>query len=184
MGGSSVVFAIVLLAALVVGGKFVLGGGSGDGAVPTADAAPTGNDAAAILAEARKHDNESYNYGGGHPPAAYTDGAGLDCSGLIDVAVLRVTGINENNIAQAFKNSKHWQAINIGEAREGDIVYLLKEDHPGRSEDHVAIVVSNGGDGNLTVFEAATSQGPQPQEIRESSNRSYGEWDGTLRFHR
>jgi cell wall-associated NlpC family hydrolase len=132
---------------------------------------------------AKTHDNESYVYGGGHPPTSYNKGEGLDCSGLVDVAVMDVMGIKKNLVARAFKDDSNWSKISFGEAHEGDIVYLLKENHPGHSDDHVAFVVSNGGDGKLTVFEAATSHAVQRDQIKESSGRSYNEWDGALRFH-
>lgn len=145
---------------------------------------PASNDGPALVAAAKTHDDESYVYGGGHPPTNYNKGDGLDCSGLVDVAVMDVTGIKKNLTARAFQDDGNWSKISFEEAREGDIVFLLKENHAGHSDDHVAFVVSNGGDAKMTVFEAATWQTSQPNQIRESSNRKYGEWDGALRFHR
>lgn len=143
---------------------------------------PSG-DAAAILKQARKYDGLSYVWGGGHPPNTWHESNGLDCSGLIDVAVLKVTGINENNAARSFRDSGHWTSIKMSEARLGDIVYLLKERHSGHSADHVAIVVNNKG-GHLTLFEAYTNGIRQDLQIREWSGYTYGNFDGALRFHR
>lgn len=152
-----------------------------------ADKVPSVNSQALqILAEAEKHDNEAYVYGGGHPPKGYHNGDGLDCSGLIDVAVLRVAGVNENNTARDFRNSKHWKSLkSLRDAQKGDVMYLLKEKHPGHSDDHIAIVVSNGGDGKLTVFEAYGTGGgsiPFRDQIRTSVNQPYSRFDGALRW--
>jgi cell wall-associated NlpC family hydrolase len=156
---------------------------SGSSNSSTSDGAAS-NDGPALVKSARTHDDESYVYGGGHPPTGYKKGQGLDCSGLVDVAVMDVTGIKKNIVARGFQNDGNWSKIDFKDAREGDIVFLLKANHPGHSDDHVAFVVSNGGDGKMTVFEAATSRVRQPDQIRESSNRRYNEWDGALRFHR
>lgn len=159
--------------------------GPPDISVPAAEGkSESSNVAAQLLASARTHDKESYVYGGGHPLSSYKKGDGLDCSSLISVAVRDVTGIKKDLTARMFRNDSNWKAISFSEAREGDIVYLLKENHPGRSDDHVAFVVSNGGKNNLTIFEAATSRIAQPDQIREDSGRSYSEWDGALRFHK
>jgi cell wall-associated NlpC family hydrolase len=142
------------------------------------------SDGALLLETARQYDDDGYDWGGGHPPSEYDFGEGLDCSGLISVAVLEAFDIDDDRLAQDFRNSPHWEHIDIEDVREGDIVYLLMANHSERSSDHVAIVVSNGGRNDLTIFEAATSQGPHYNQIREDSGRSYGEWDGALRFHR
>lgn len=139
-------------------------------------------DGAKILAEARKYDSERYVMGGGHPPGSYRPGKGLDCSGLINVAVMNVTGIKEDRLAQNFRSSKHWKRINIADAKEGDIVYRLKR--PGEAFDHVAIVVRNKGNGRIDVFEARTKDDVRSEQIRLSPNQPYGRWTGALRFHR
>ncbi len=185
MGGGGIAFAVVIILAVVFGGKIIgLDFGGGGGGSSTAADAASSSDAAALLKSGRTHDSESYVYGGGHPPGAYSKGDGLDCSGLIDVAVMDVTGIKKDVVARDFRNDGNWTKISFSEARAGDIVYLLKENHPGHSDDHVAFVVKNGGSGKLTVFEAATSHTAQSNQIRESSGRNYNEWDGALRFHR
>jgi cell wall-associated NlpC family hydrolase len=135
-----------------------------------------------LLANAKTYDHLSYVYGGGHPPSDWRSGRGVDCSGLVDVAVLKVTGINENNTARDFRHSNHWRGIDMTDAKAGDIVYLLKENHPGHSDDHVAFVVSNDPKGHtITVFEAATWQTAQPRQIRQASYH-YGYFDYALRF--
>jgi cell wall-associated NlpC family hydrolase len=135
-----------------------------------------------LLANAQTYDPLSYVYGGGHPPSDWRPGRGVDCSGLVDVAVLKVTGINENNTARDFRHSSHWRGIGMTDAKAGDIVYLLKENHPGHSDDHVAFVVSNDPKGHtITVFEAATWQTAQKRQIRQATYR-YGYFDAALRF--
>jgi cell wall-associated NlpC family hydrolase len=142
------------------------------------------SDGALLLETARQYDDDRYVWGGGHPPSEYDFGEGLDCSGLINVAVLEAFDINDWQRAETFRNSEYWEPIDIEDAREGDIVYILKENRPERRTDHVAIVVSNGGDGQLTIFHAATSEGPVDNQIRENSGRSYSDYDGALRFNR
>jgi len=142
-----------------------------------------------ILAKAKTYDNEHYVYGGtgapgsgGHPPAKYKWGMGLDCSGLIDVAVLKVTGVNEDNTAKDFRNSKHWKPIRKQDVRAGDIMYILMANHPERSSDHVVIVESNKGDGKLNVFAARTSNDNWADQIRGSKGQHYKLYDGALRW--
>ncbi|HET6747013.1 MAG TPA: NlpC/P60 family protein [Candidatus Saccharimonadales bacterium] len=137
-------------------------------------------DGSAILAAAQKYDGERYVWGGGHPPASFKPGSGLDCSGLVDRAVFEATQVNENNTAASFRNSKHWTQIPFTEAKAGDIMYRLKKRK--NDVDHVVIVVSNGGDGKLTIFEAATSKGPVKLQVRQRDNVNYGEFDAALRF--
>lgn len=144
---------------------------------PAAEA-PKVDDGPAILAEAKKHDSERYVMGGGHPPKGY-DGSGLDCSGLINVAVLAATGVNEDRLAQNFKDSKHWAKINFADAKPGDIMYRLKAEKGGKW-DHVVIVVENNGSGKLTAFEA---QGIDSGILTTRGNK-YSEFSGALRFHR
>jgi len=142
--------------------------------------ASTGAYGEAILAEARKYDNERYVWSGGHPPSSFRLGSGVDCSGLINVAVFEATQINENNVAASFRNSPHWTSISFQDAVAGDIVYRLART---KGEiNHVAIVVSNGGDGNLSIFEAATSKAPAALQVRQRDGIGYGEFTGALRF--
>ena len=173
------VWVLITFVAPIIGLKVSMpsfGGGGTDSAVATSDYGP------AILAEARKYDKESYRWAGGHPPASYS-GGGLDCSGLIDVAVLKATGVNENRTADSFRNSPHWKAIPFEQATTGDIVYRLTQTHGGKV-DHVAIVVANGGPAALTIFEASSPDGPVANQIRESANRKYSEFTAALRFHK
>lgn len=132
----------------------------------------------AILAEAKKYDSKPYVMGGGHPPKGY-DGGGLDCSGLVNVAVLAATGVNEDRLAQGFKDSEHWSKISFAEAGPGDIMYRLKSQFGG-AWDHVVIVEENGGDGNLTVFEAQGSD----TGILTTRKNHYRSFSGALRFKR
>ena len=151
------------------------GGGGGGGA---------SGDGPAILAAALKYDNEPYVWAGGHPPTAFKPGRGLDCSGMVNVAVMNATGINENQVAESFRRSKHWTAIGKKDAGPGDIMFRLKSKHAGDRTDHVVIVESNPGDGKLVVFEARTSHDKRSEQIRKSYNQKYSRFDGALRFHR
>jgi cell wall-associated NlpC family hydrolase len=139
-----------------------------------------GADGGAILAAAQKYDNERYVWGGGHPPTSFKPGSGVDCSGLVDLAVYEATRVNENNTAKSFRNSSHWKEVPFAEATAGDIMYRLKK----RSDevDHVVIVVSNDGDGKLSIFEAATNKGPVKLQVRQRDGVHYSEFDATLRF--
>ncbi len=144
---------------------------------------------AAILAQAKTYDNEHYVLGhdgsgdGGHPPSKYHWGKGLDCSGLINVSVLKVTGISEDDVADSFRNSKHWKSIKKKDVRAGDIMYILMANHPGRGSDHVVIVESNKGDGKLNVFAARTSNDDWADQIRASTGQQYSLYDGALRWN-
>lgn len=178
--GAAIGFIAVIVIALVIVAKAGL---IPAGAESTANTKPASSVSAAILAEAKKYDDDPYVWGGGHPPSAYKKGDGLDCSGLIDVAVLKVTGINENYTARDFRTSKYWKKVKLRKAKAGDLVYLLMERHPGHTSDHVAIVVSNHGSGKLTVFEAASARiRPRSLQIRQSSGHHYSDYDGALRF--
>lgn len=139
----------------------------------------------AILKAALKHDYEPYVYGGGHPLKSYRKGSGVDCSSLVNVAVYEATGVKEDNLARDFRKSRHWYPIKAREARAGDIMYLLREKHPGHDDDHVVFVVSNRGKGKLTIFEAYSSRrAVQPYQIRISYRHKYSDFDGALRFKR
>ena len=133
-----------------------------------------------ILAEARKYDNEPYKVPGGHGEN-YEMGSGLDCSGLVVRAVLDATGTYDNRLADQFQNSPNWKKVPIAETREGDLVVTIKTAR-GLPDDHVAFVVSNGGDGNLSVFEAWTSKVAGPEQVRQTDSQPYNRWDHALRW--
>ena len=140
-------------------------------------------DAAKILAEALKLDDESYVYGGGHSPRTFSNGDGVDCSGAIDVAVYRATGIDNGMGVRDFLHDSHWSSISFSQLQPGDVVYILKAKHPEMIDDHMAIVVTNKGGTKLRIFEAATSHGPQANQVRQRDSTD-DEWDGALRFRR
>ncbi len=148
-----------------------------------AEASPPSDVGPAILAAAKKYDSEKYVWGGGHPPTSFSKGKGVDCSGLINVAVKDATGVNEDRVAKNFRTSPHWSKVAAKEdAKPGDIMYMFAANH-GKSVDHVVIVVTNGGDGKLTIFEAATNiKTSAEQQVRERTGVHYGEFDGVLRF--
>lgn len=162
-----------------------LGSGSDTGSSSSSGSGrSSSSDSRAILREAKKFDSKAYIWGGGHPPTERVVRQGVDCSGLITVAVLRATGINDDRLAEGFRRSPHWKKISFREAGPGDILYRLIATHGG-STDHVVIVVDNKGNGKLTVFEAYGSRDiPHSKQIRQSGGHKYKEYTGALRFRR
>lgn len=142
---------------------------------------PPGQYGQALVKVAESHQGEAYVWGGGHPPDAYQKGNGVDCSGLVDVAVYDVTHgrVDDNQVAGSFDSDPHWKVIPFSEAKAGDIVYRQSGDP---FHDHVAFVVSNGGDGNLTIFQAWTSHAPLSQQVNYAYKVSYSSFTGAARF--
>lgn len=135
-----------------------------------------------LLDEARKFDNKAYIWGGGHPPTSSKINQGVDCSGLVNVAVLRATEgrVNENRLAQTFRYSPNWKHIKMSEAGPGDILYRLIATHGGTT-DHVVFVVENKGKNNVKIFEAATYAVPYNEQIRYATN-SYADYTAAMRY--
>lgn len=177
--------------ACIIAAVVLFGGGGGAAVVHHEATTPAGGKpstvALQILAQAKTYDKEHYVFGGtggpgsgGHPPSKYSWGKGLDCSGLIDVSVLKVTGISEDNVAASFRNSKHWKSIKKKDVRAGDIMYIIRA--PGET-DHVVIVESNKGDGKLNVFAARTANDDWADQIRGSTGQHYKLYTGALRWN-
>jgi len=179
--------AVMVAAAVFLGGfdfsKF-LGGGT------KADAAPaTGSTQQKLLAAASKYDDLGYSWGGGHNPerwvASYKAGhrPGLDCSGLVDVAVYVVTGgkINSSQVAEGFQHDKHWKNLSISSAAAGDIVWR----NPGHRGPiaHVGIVIDNDASGKkVKIIEAKTSHAPYKDQIRVATY-PYSDFQGASRLN-
>lgn len=135
-----------------------------------------------LLAAARKYDDLRYIWGSGHPPDEPSSRRGMDCSGLINVAVMDVTGIKENHVAESFRRSKHWKKIKMKDAGPGDIMYRLISTHGGNT-DHVVFVVENRGKDDLVTFEAYGSNNvPRKDQIGVKTHRDYSDFTGALRF--
>lgn len=149
-----------------------------------------------ILCEALKYDRYGYQYGGGHYQGAnnaasrfvrefksgkYPDGSSvLDCSSLVGVAVYEAFGVDDLRVAQDYRRSPNWQPVSFGDAKPGDVMYHLGG---GGEFDHIVIVYKNGGNGNLTVFEAAGSVDiPYARQIRISTDQRYSRFTGALRY--
>lgn len=191
LAGFALVFALMYnVLAPALGFSFNDGIGAGSGSGSAGAGRKPSNDSQKILAEAVKFDSTKYEpaayvWAGGHPPKAWKKGRGVDCSGLINVAVLRATGVNENQVAESFRRSKHWKPIHMKEARAGDIMFDLKDSGWSRGKtDHVAFVVENKGSGKLKIFHARTSSGPAKDQIRYDKGQEYRRFDGALRFTR
>jgi hypothetical protein len=151
---------------------------AGSGSDPTADGRK-------LLAEAVKLDDKAYVWGGGHPPTEAVVSTGVDCSGLITVAVLRAFDINDDRLADDFRNSKYWKPIDMKDARAGDIMYRLIATHGGDT-DHVVFVAENKGSGKFRSFEAyGTNGGKIPHDDQVGyKDRTYKEFTAALRFTR
>ena len=165
----------------------------------SAEAAPeAGNTQLKMLAEARKFDDLRYEWGGGHNPkqwvANYKKGkvGGLDCSGLVDVAVYIVTNgkINSWQVAEGFQKDKNWKTYWTDDGKKdfgspnqmqpGDIVWR----NPGHrgSIAHVGIVMENyPGSDKVKIFEAKSSRLPRDQQIRVSTY-PYSDFRGASRL--
>jgi cell wall-associated NlpC family hydrolase len=125
---------------------------------------------AKILCEAKKYDIVSYVWGGGHPGggAAYHkacktintgDACGLDCSGLVSVAVYDAFGGNgtlawDTNSLRA--DTANWREVSFGEVKPGDVM----EPDAG----HVEIVDHISGS-TIHTFGAHSTSYPQPKQV-------------------
>ncbi len=136
-----------------------------------------------ILCEAKKYDVVSYVWGGGHAGgAAYHkacktintgEPCGLDCSGLVSVAVYDAFGAIspvawDTNSLRA--DTKNWQAISQDKVQPGDVM----EPDAG----HVEIVDHISG-GTVHTFGAHSSSYPQERQVGPSS---YSTSDSLLYF--
>ncbi len=121
-----------------------------------------------ILCEAKKYDPVDYVWGGGHaggaayhqacPTIQANDSAcGLDCSGLVSVAVYDAFG-NDNSWTTytIVSDSANWKQISFSQLQPGDLI----EPDPG----HVEIVDHVQGP-NVFTFGAHSSTFPQPQQV-------------------
>ena len=133
---------------------------------------------AKILCEAKKYDAVSYVWGGGHAGgAAYHkacptldsgQACGLDCSGLVSVAVFDAFGGSgklawDTNSLRA--DSTHWKQVSLSQAQAGDVI----EPEPG----HVEIIDHIAGH-TVYTFGAHSADRPQPQQVGPDSFQAGG----------
>ena len=189
MGSAFAVFIGVIVFALFVSNSVDLVNfenlGSDKGTSQSAPKAGAGGtkDGQALLAEAVKFDNKAYVWGGGHPPTESVVSRGVDCSGLVSVAVLRAFNITDDRLAEGFRRSPHWKKVDMKDARPGDIMYRLIATHGGDT-DHVVFVAENNGSGKFKSFEAYGSNGIAYDDQVGYKDRTYKQFTGALRFTR
>jgi hypothetical protein len=130
----------------------------------------TGN--ARILCEAKQYDPVDYVMGGGHSGGvayhnacptiqANNSACGLDCSGLVSVAVFDAFGNNKSwDTISLAGDSSNWKGIQLGQVQPGDVI----EPDPG----HVEIVDHVSGD-TVYTFGAHTDSLPQPDQVGPTS---------------
>lgn len=131
-------------------------------------ASASGN--AKILCEAKKYDVVNYVWGGGHgggityhkacsDPKANSSECGLDCSGLIGVAIYDAFGTNGKAswTTYAMMDDKaNWKIIPFSEAKPGDAVLP--------NSGHVEIVDHIEGQ-TVYTFGAHSASRPQPDQV-------------------
>jgi len=130
-----------------------------------------------ILCEAKQYDPVDYVFGGGHaggsayhqacPTIKANDSScGLDCSGLVSVAVFDAFGNNKSwNTSGDGRNSiasdpANWKEITLSQAQAGDVI----EPDPG----HVEIIDHVSG-GTVYTFGAHIDTVPQPDQVGPAS---------------
>lgn len=144
---------------------------------------------AKILCESKKYDPVNYVWGGGHgggkayhdacpepkaQDASENDGeyhCGLDCSGLVSVAVYDAFGNNSAWDTTVITSDKsNWKEVSESELQSGDLI------EP--NIDHVEIVDHVSGD-TIYTFGAHTASYPQPKQVgsasfsKKSTNKYY-----------
>jgi len=153
------------------------GGGPSDGASCSPSISPdcaTASGNAAILCEAKKYDPVNYVWGGGHsggapyhnacPTVKANDAAcGLDCSGLVSVAVydaFQGNGTLSWTTDTLRADSANWHQIPFGKLQPGDVI----EPESG----HVEIIDHVNGN-KITTFGAHTDSYAQPDQVGPGS---------------
>lgn len=155
------------------------GGGDSDPAEAAASASDCGSNSAGspecgtatgnakILCEAKKYDPVSYVWSGGHAGgAAYhracTDldsshDCGLDCSGLVSVAVYDVYNSSGSWDTNSLRSDTHsWKEISFDDVQAGDVI----EPEPS----HVEIIDHVTGN-TIYTFGAHTANTDQPKQV-------------------
>ncbi len=176
---SMVVFLLVLafIAAGVAKSFHVGGVGS------TTSQVPYSTVSGRLLADAKQYDSVSYVWGGGHDPKNYHKGDGVDCSGLIDMAVYDVTKTAKSDVVSDFPHDSHWKKINPKDVQPGDVLYLIRSP----IDDSHIVFVDSYTNGKLVVFEAYGTQDksgsiPADNQVRQSDGWKLSQFTGALRF--
>ena len=174
-GGRGIVAIAIILLVLAIaggGGATIAGVGGGHGS----STPKNGAYGAALLAQAKSYDSESYVWGGGHQAKSWHSGAGVDCSGL----VIQVTGVvthgkvdESGEVVSSFPGDGHWKVIKISQAQPGDILLRLTGSN---LHDHVAFVVSNHHNGLFDLFAAWTSNAAQQADEVGLQRNDSGSW--------
>ncbi len=156
--------------------------GGGDTVISAADTSPCGSTGsvncsdtagvtgvARILCEAKKYDPVSYVWGAGHGGGAAWHSScptidascGLDCSGLVNLAVYDAFGVDlrQNTYAEV-SDKQHWKEISVDALQPGDII----QPNP----DHVEIVDHISGD-LVYTFGAHSNSPPQSTQVGPAS---------------
>jgi lysophospholipase L1-like esterase/cell wall-associated NlpC family hydrolase len=133
-----------------------------------------------ILCEAKKYDPVSYVWGGGHAGGkkyheqCSTIGddpaCGLDCSGLVSVAVYDAFGNNQSWVVGGFMtDTTNWKEVNFNDVQGGDLIVP--------NSGHVEIVDHVVGK-KVYTFGAHSAHRPQPDQVgptnfRDGTNPNY-----------
>ena len=161
-GSGRILLVILVIAAIAF---FSTRSGSSAKAQQSGGAPSQSSYGASLLADAESHDSESYIWGAGHQPSSWQAGDGVDCSGLVSVAVYEATHgkvvLNEEVVSD-FPHDGHWTVISVDQAAPGDILLHLT----GSNEhDHVAFVAKNHHNGSFDLFAAWTSNRVQSEQV-------------------
>lgn len=99
-----------------------------------------------LLAEARRHMNTPYLFGGTDPES------GFDCSGFLDYVYTK-TGFSLPRTSR--EQAQTGREIPKEAARPGDLVYFT---HDGDTVQHIGMVISEPGE-DLAMIHASSSRG-------------------------
>lgn len=153
---------------------------------------------AKLLCEAQRYKGVYYKWGGGHgityenfkkscpdptnPPNNQKNGAsaaahngnpspcGLDCSGLVHMALAAAFGKEEDTVVAGYYSSGNWKKISLSEVKPGDLAV--------KGTEHVEIVESyTPGSSKITAF-GEPSTGKAARSLEQSTSA----WTGYFRY--
>lgn len=164
-------------------GASACGGGSASNSSSPDCQGATGN--AKILCEAKKYDAVDYVWGGGHGGGsayhkACTDikgnstTCGLDCSGLVGVAIYDAFGNNQSWTTITIVSDKtNWKAVSLGDVQPGDVL----EPHTEHVEivDHIT---------NNVVYTFGAHSATYPQEKQVGATQYSNAKNASYKFFR
>lgn len=150
-----------------------ISGGTGSGSCSSGQSADctdvNAQGVAKILSCAKKYDPVSYVWGAGHAGAKkWKDGCttigpscGLDCSGLVNIAVYDAFGVDLMEDTSTERTSSHWTKIDISQVQPGDIV----QPNTGHVEIIDHIESDEKGRVTLFTFGAHNDNVAQPDQV-------------------